>query len=66
MKQVPYKCRFGHVTIKNYYSNTKGTIYCEECMKLAGREIYIDSHSMKNKDSYNRSIVRYEEMAVRI
>lgn len=64
MKQVPYKCRFGHITIKRYYNDsTKGTVECEECAKFVGEYVSMQS---ANKRQYYDSFVRAREMAVRI
>ncbi len=40
MKAVPYKCVFGHITIKKFSKDqpTTGTAICEECLKLAESE----------------------------
>lgn len=66
MKSVPYKCRFGHITIKSfhYQEETKGTVECDECRKFVGDEINTKAHAIKY--NYNVSIVRRGEKAVRI
>lgn len=47
MKQVPYKCRFGHVTIVSFQSreNKASVIACEECLRLAGiqRKVFTEN-----------------------
>ena len=63
MKQVPYKCRFGHITIRSFlYVGTTGITDCEECLKLVGTEISLH----KDDKEYHRRIVRRSEKAVRI
>jgi len=66
-KQVPYKCRFGHITIVYFHSYmpTLGTVECEECSKLAGTEIRIVTNTNKICN-YSSSVVRRGEKAVRI
>lgn len=63
MKRIPYKCRFGHVSIVGYslLQIKLGIIECPKCLELAGTEIFI-----KGKGNCGPTIVRRGEKAVRI
>ena len=66
MKKVPYRCRFGHVTIVTFYpaQPTLGTTECIECTKLIGLDSKIPYNAMSG--GYNYSTVKRAEKAVRI
>ena len=71
MKAIPYKCKFGHVTIRNYNSEQlkPSVTICEECLKLSGEPIYKDHKSnVKGDEVYSKRVVgiaRENEIAYR-
>lgn len=64
MKRVPYKCRFGHITILVFYNGqtTLGIIECGKCEGLAGN---LASYT-KTDNSKSETRIRNGEKAVRI
>lgn len=52
MKRIPFKCEFGHVTIKEFSSNqsTPSLIVCEKCKEEATAKMirYEHPHNDKN------------------
>lgn len=75
-KLIPYKCRFGHITIKKYSKNVEkpSEIVCPNCVQPSINEAHIfvsdNSFGTKHRSSYSYSIpannYSREEKAVRI
>jgi hypothetical protein len=63
MKQIPFKCQRGHVSIKKFQDDEEkpSQIECEECSKLDGANkqfVFIDSRCevAYSKSSYNWTV----------
>lgn len=44
MKQIPFKCKFGHVTIKNFSNKEErpSIVVCEKCIEINKLERVLD------------------------
>lgn len=74
MKRIPFKCEFGHITIKEFsdYMNKPSVVVCERCKEEATAKIARYEHPYNNKKyiykypSKHLQEIYESEMAVRI